>query len=349
MSSKLHGLFDCRCTSCGTIFKTQRHMAGKKAACPNCKTVIVIPPMASAQENAAQQRKPFWHECAKCGSILQSLAEGGTVDKCPVCATPFRVPMTSEDIARRRAEHDRLIQEQEAAQLRRQQEEQAQIEAQEAQRQAEILRQQRQREHERLQAICREAALDCGSLAVSEALHFEDIRMDKLCQQGCDLLGQVRRNHDELPHLQDLMGRIDPDLERGRLAQTRQRLRQLQDLIARDTQTLKDVQITLGELVIKTRIMPEKFDLFFQRLDCPQDETTKEAADEALPMADDVAVAEPTGPLWYCQCRGQQFGPVGEDQIFQWIAEKRLAPTDLVWTDGMADWAPIVNTPPFDR
>ncbi|MCE5278220.1 MAG: GYF domain-containing protein [Planctomycetaceae bacterium] len=347
MSSKPHGLFDCRCTSCGTVFKTQRHMAGRKTACPSCQAVIVIPPMASEEELSGEQRKPFWHECAKCGSILQSLAEGGTVDKCPVCATPFRVPMTSEDIARRRAEQERLLQEQEAAELRRQQEEQAQRQAQEAQRQAQIAQQRLQRHREHLQMLRREAALDCGSLAVSEALHFEDIRMDKLCRQGCDLLGQIRRNHDELPHLQDLMGRIDPDLERGRLAQTRQRLRQLQDLIARDTQTLKDAQVALGEMILKTRIMPEKFGLFFQRLDSPQEETAEEAADEVLPIADDAQASQPAGPLWYCQCRGQQFGPVGEDQIFQWIAEKRLAPTDLVWTDGMADWAPILNTPPF--
>lgn len=43
---------------------------------------------------------------------------------------------------------------------------------------------------------------------------------------------------------------------------------------------------------------------------------------------------------WYCIIGGQQYGPVSEDELRQWVAEGRVRPTDQVWTDGMATWAP---------
>lgn len=43
---------------------------------------------------------------------------------------------------------------------------------------------------------------------------------------------------------------------------------------------------------------------------------------------------------WHCSVGGQQYGPVGDDELRAWAAEGRLKPTDLVWTEGMAEWAP---------
>ncbi len=43
---------------------------------------------------------------------------------------------------------------------------------------------------------------------------------------------------------------------------------------------------------------------------------------------------------WYCVIGGRRYGPVSEDELRGWVAEGRVKPTDQVWTDGMAAWAP---------
>ena len=48
---------------------------------------------------------------------------------------------------------------------------------------------------------------------------------------------------------------------------------------------------------------------------------------------------------WYCYSGGRQYGPVTEDILKQGIYGGRVKPSDLVWTDGMADWAPASTVP----
>ncbi len=43
---------------------------------------------------------------------------------------------------------------------------------------------------------------------------------------------------------------------------------------------------------------------------------------------------------WYCSVNGQRFGPVSEDVMEGWVAQGRVKPTDLVWSEGMPDWTP---------
>ncbi len=43
---------------------------------------------------------------------------------------------------------------------------------------------------------------------------------------------------------------------------------------------------------------------------------------------------------WHCYVGGQKYGPVSDDVLREWVASGRLKPTDNVWTEGMADWAP---------
>ncbi len=43
---------------------------------------------------------------------------------------------------------------------------------------------------------------------------------------------------------------------------------------------------------------------------------------------------------WFCQVSGQQYGPVAEAELRQWLAQGRLKPTDLVWREGMSGWVP---------
>jgi len=43
---------------------------------------------------------------------------------------------------------------------------------------------------------------------------------------------------------------------------------------------------------------------------------------------------------WYCHAGGKQYGPISDEVLGQWIAEGRVKPTDLVWSEGMDQWAP---------
>jgi len=43
---------------------------------------------------------------------------------------------------------------------------------------------------------------------------------------------------------------------------------------------------------------------------------------------------------WHCAIDGAKYGPVSAQELRNWLAEGRLKPTDHVWTEGMADWAP---------
>lgn len=48
---------------------------------------------------------------------------------------------------------------------------------------------------------------------------------------------------------------------------------------------------------------------------------------------------------WYCYVGGQQYGPVDDTTLRQWVAEGRLKPTDNVWCEGMAEWKPASTVP----
>lgn len=47
------------------------------------------------------------------------------------------------------------------------------------------------------------------------------------------------------------------------------------------------------------------------------------------------------GRQWRCVVNGQQYGPISEEELRGWVAQGRVRPTDLVWTDGMANWQPL--------
>ena len=40
---------------------------------------------------------------------------------------------------------------------------------------------------------------------------------------------------------------------------------------------------------------------------------------------------------------GQRFGPYSVEQVNAHLADGSLLPTDLGWTDGMADWVPLTQ------
>jgi hypothetical protein len=50
---------------------------------------------------------------------------------------------------------------------------------------------------------------------------------------------------------------------------------------------------------------------------------------------------------WNCAINGQKYGPVSEEDLKQWIEQKRLSPSDMVWTDGMAEWQKAESVPAF--
>jgi len=43
---------------------------------------------------------------------------------------------------------------------------------------------------------------------------------------------------------------------------------------------------------------------------------------------------------WRVAIGQQQYGPVSEEELKSWVAQGRLGPADLVWSEGMNAWAP---------
>jgi TM2 domain-containing membrane protein YozV len=44
---------------------------------------------------------------------------------------------------------------------------------------------------------------------------------------------------------------------------------------------------------------------------------------------------------------GQQYGPIGADQIRQWFAEKRVNAHTLAQGEGSSEWKPLISFPEF--
>lgn len=60
------------------------------------------------------------------------------------------------------------------------------------------------------------------------------------------------------------------------------------------------------------------------------------------------SVTAPAEPQWHLVTTdGQQFGPISESQIIQWIQDDRVKPGSKVWRKGMADWMPCDVMQPF--
>lgn len=49
--------------------------------------------------------------------------------------------------------------------------------------------------------------------------------------------------------------------------------------------------------------------------------------------------------MWYYTLNNQQFGPVDEAKIKELIGSGQITANSMVWTAGMASWAPIAQTP----
>jgi len=41
---------------------------------------------------------------------------------------------------------------------------------------------------------------------------------------------------------------------------------------------------------------------------------------------------------WHCMVNGQKYGPIPESELRAWVAQRRVKPTDLVWTETMPNW-----------
>lgn len=53
--------------------------------------------------------------------------------------------------------------------------------------------------------------------------------------------------------------------------------------------------------------------------------------------------ASPAKTEWMYFVDGQQHGPVSSQELRQLAAAGKLSPTDLVWREGLADWAPAAK------
>lgn len=50
---------------------------------------------------------------------------------------------------------------------------------------------------------------------------------------------------------------------------------------------------------------------------------------------------------WFCHINGQQYGPVDEAALRQWMKEGRVRADTLLWTEGLTNWAPARDLPQF--
>ena len=48
---------------------------------------------------------------------------------------------------------------------------------------------------------------------------------------------------------------------------------------------------------------------------------------------------------WYYTVGGQQYGPIGQEELCLWIREGRVKPSDMVWSEGMGEWAKAATVP----
>jgi len=52
---------------------------------------------------------------------------------------------------------------------------------------------------------------------------------------------------------------------------------------------------------------------------------------------------------WYCMSGGVRYGPVEQDALSQWLAEGRINSSDLVWREGLGEWAPAAQFPELQQ
>lgn len=358
-TSPLAAMIRFKCTNCEAPLTARIEDAGQERQCSQCGLVVTVPAPPKRRRRKAPPRhveepQVIWHACKKCGALLQTSSDmGGRSDRCPMCGMGFRVPMTPRQLAKHEAEQQRLQREQQAEARRLAEETEARRRRQLAEDERRRLEKARRIEQEKAEArrqavaaeqqrVRTEVAIDCGSLAISENVQFEDAELAGLCRKGAELLAAVKDAREEVPRLHREIPTIDAELERGKRVAAEERLRSLEESIPANTEALKAVELQLGHRIIDGRILPDTFGIFYKRLDAPIE------VDENGRVLWSVLCrgASADGrPQWYCRSRGEDFGPVTDEELVQWLRDDRLRGSELVRTDVMTDWVSVADIP----
>ena len=48
---------------------------------------------------------------------------------------------------------------------------------------------------------------------------------------------------------------------------------------------------------------------------------------------------------WYISIDGQQYGPIDDEQLHQWVEQEKVHRHDLLWSEGMDAWQPAETVP----
>ncbi len=51
--------------------------------------------------------------------------------------------------------------------------------------------------------------------------------------------------------------------------------------------------------------------------------------------------------VWYCHVQGEQYGPIDEETLRNWVAQGRVVASTKVWRTGMGDWVEARMIPAF--
>lgn len=63
--------------------------------------------------------------------------------------------------------------------------------------------------------------------------------------------------------------------------------------------------------------------------------------------APDERVGPVSSTMWHYLWQNQQVGPIPENDLRRYLAERRLPPETMVWSPGMAQWSPASQVPAF--
>lgn len=59
------------------------------------------------------------------------------------------------------------------------------------------------------------------------------------------------------------------------------------------------------------------------------------------------SMPQPVANIYYVAINGQQYGPLKESELLEFIRDKKVTKDSLAWMPGMANWMSIEKIPPI--
>lgn len=89
----------------------------------------------------------------------------------------------------------------------------------------------------------------------------------------------------------------------------------------------------------------EEFSEFFGKANATR-VAAVQAESQAAVVEARVESRAPAAPQWHVHCDGQEYGPIEESALLDWIRQGRVRGDNMVWRQGMTDWLPAEAVQP---